>query len=155
MATILNVKGSLFDAPKGSLLIHAVSTKSVWGSGIALQFKAKFPESFEFYQEMCKKEGMFLLGTTIFCPPENDYNVTALVTSLDYGDRKDSMASIIRNTRFALQNLLWLEKDRPTELHSCKFNSGLFGVPWKETEKVLIDELDKCGYTKPWTVWEQ
>ncbi len=152
MATILNVKGSLFDAPPGSMLIHAVSTKSVWGSGIAKQFKARFPESFEFYTELCREEGSDLIGIAMECPEENGYTVVNLVTSIDYGANKDPKEKILANTRCALRGLFLPEEKFNGEFHSCKFNSGLFGVPWEDTEKILIEELDKAGYTKPWTV---
>ena len=156
MATILNKKGSLFDAPPGSMLIHAVSTKSVWGSGIAKQFKVRFPKSFEFYKEFCQEEGEKLIGVAMECPEENGYTVLNLVTSIDYGANKDSKDKILASTRVALDNFFWIHKGGfHGELHSCKFNSGLFGVPWNETEKILIEELDKVGCTVPWTVWEQ
>lgn len=147
--SIVHKIGSLFDAPPDSILVHAVSTRSVWGSGIAKEFKHRFPESFQFYKELCDEEGGRLIGTVIYCPKENDYYVNNLVTSLDYGDRKDSPAEILKNTRIALSFLL--EDDNP--IHSCKFNSGLFGVPWADTEKVLLDVMKEKGYTKEWTVW--
>ncbi len=152
---VVHKVGSLFDAPKGSLLIHAVSTKSVWGSGIAKQFKPLFPASFEFYTEMCKQEGERLLGKFIECPPENNYTVLNLVTSLDYGAKKDSKSQILANTRKSLELFFDIHKTvgMHGELHSCKFNSGLFGVPWQDTEKVLLDVMNKSGYNYPWTVW--
>ena len=150
---IVYKKGSLFEAPKGSMLVHAVSTKSVWGSGIAKEFKALFPESYTFYLEMCAEEGAKLLGLVIYCPEENGYNVSNLVTSLDYGCNKDPKEMILANTRTALHYLLE-ETHNVQPIHSCKFNSGLFGVPWEETEKVLLEVMEKVGYTKDWTVWQ-
>jgi ADP-ribose 1''-phosphate phosphatase len=152
---IVHKTGSLFDAPKGSMLIHAVSTRSVWGSGIALQFKAKFPESFEFYTEMCKQEGERLLGKFIEGRMENDYTVLNLVTSVDYGARKDSSAKILKSTRESLELFFKIHQTSGMhgELHSCKFNSGLFGVPWEKTEKVLLDVMNEMGYNTTWTVW--
>jgi ADP-ribose 1''-phosphate phosphatase len=153
---IVYKKGSLFDAPPGSTLVHAVSTRSVWGSGIAKQFKARFPESFVFYKEMCDEEGSDLLGIAIECPEENKYTVVNLVTSIDYGSNKDSKDKILASTRRALDNFFWINNCIfEGELHSCKFNSGLFGVPWEDTEKILIEVMDKYSYTKNWTVWQQ
>lgn len=147
---IVYKSGSLFDAPLGSTLVHAVSTRSVWGSGIAKEFKLRFPESFDFYKEMCQEEGGKLLGLVIYCPPENGYVVENLVTSLDYGDKKDSKDVILKNTRMALEAFFEYEHG---PIHSCKFNSGLFGVPWEDTEKILLDVMNKYGYTEEWTVW--
>jgi ADP-ribose 1''-phosphate phosphatase len=151
---IIYKKGSLFDAPKGSMLVHAVSTKSVWGSGIAKEFKARFPESYTFYLEICAEEGAKMLGLVIYCPEENGYEVSNLVTSLDYGCNKDPKEMILANTRTALHFLLE-ETFNDQPIHSCKFNSGLFGVPWEETEKVLLEVMAATCYTKDWTVWQQ
>ena len=148
---IVYKNGSLFDAPPGSILVHAVSTRSVWGSGIAKQFKAKFPESFEFYKELCEEEGTGLLGSVIYCPEENEYYVYNLVTSIDYGDKKDSPEQILEQTRSALRFLL---EETSWPIHSCKFNSGLFGVPWEETEKVLLEVMEEQGYKQDFTVWQ-
>lgn len=151
MANVLNVKGSLFDAPVGSILVHACNARGVWGTGIAVEFKKRFPESFDFYHEFCMEEGNKLLGVTILCPEENGYFVGCLITSDGYGKFKDSPEDILKNTRLALPCVL----DTVLPIHSNKFNSGLFAVPWNDTEKVLLETMDKAGYTKPWTVWQQ
>jgi ADP-ribose 1''-phosphate phosphatase len=150
MATIVNVKGSLFDAPKGSILVHACNARGVWGTGIAVEFKKRFPESFDFYHELCMEEGNKLLGITILCPEENGYVVGCLISSDGYGKFKDSPEDILKNTRLALPCVL--AENRP--IHSNMFNSGLFAVPWADTEKVLLETMDKVGYTDPWTVWQ-
>lgn len=137
---IVYKKGSLFDVPKGAMLIHAVSTKSVWGSGIAKEFKNRFPESFAFYKELCKQEGEKLIGTVIYCPEENGYFVTPIVTSVDYGNNKDPQDEILKNTRIALEFLISNNVFRES-IYSNKFNSGLFGVPWEATERVLNEVL--------------
>jgi ADP-ribose 1''-phosphate phosphatase len=143
--------GSLFNAPNGSMLVHAVSTRSVWGSGIAKEFKVRFPESFKFYKEICDEEGGKLLGIVIYCPAENGYTVSNLVTSLDYGNKKDPKEMILANTRTALHFLL---EGHPTlPIHSNKFNSGLFGVEWEDTENVLLEVMKQTSYNQEWTVW--
>lgn len=37
--------------------------------------------------------------------------------------------------------------NKPGELWSCKFNSGLFAVDWEDTRKVLEEELEVWGKT--------
>lgn len=151
MATISNIKGSLFNAPKGSILIHACNARGVWGTGIAVEFKKRFPESFEFYHQFCEEEGKKLVGLTLLCPEENGYVVGCLISSDGYGKFKDTPEDILKHTRLALPCVLTENR----LIHSNMFNSGLFGVPWDETEKVLIEVMDKVGYTAPWTVWQQ
>jgi ADP-ribose 1''-phosphate phosphatase len=156
---IIYKKGSLFDAPKGSILVHSVSTKGVWGSGIAKEFKRKFPKSFKNYQNAlvsCDYANISRIGKGFILPWEKDYYIACLVTSNGYGKFKDSKELILRYTYSALSEFLNYKReeenlDRP--IHSNKFNSGLFGVPWKETEKILLEVMKETGYNKTWTVW--
>jgi len=148
--SIIYKKGSLFDAPKGSLLVHACNARGVWGTGIAVEFKKRFPESFTFYHEFCEQEGKNLLGITILCPEENDYAVGCLISSDGYGKFKDVPEKILYNTRIAIPCIL--KENRP--IHSNMFNSGLFNVPWEDTEKVLNEVMEEFRYKNDWTVWQ-
>jgi ADP-ribose 1''-phosphate phosphatase len=140
------VKGSLFDAPRGSILVHAVNAQGVWGSGIAVEFKKRFPEAYKNYKFMC--EAAPLTGVALLTAEENGYQIGCLFTSFNYGDRKDSKGTILRNTKNAIPDFLFLCGDKP--IWSNKFNSGLFGVPWEETEKVLAAVIGE----KEWNVCE-
>lgn len=148
---IVHKNGSLFEAPRGSVLVHAVNAQGIWGSGIAKQFAAKFPQSYEMYKLGCQDEDATGLG--IILPDEAGYRIGCLFTSTNYGDKKDSPETILKNTRSALEMMFSTFFQREEEIHSCKFNSGLFNVPWEETEKILVEVMDEVGYTKPWTIW--
>lgn len=146
--------GSLFDAPKGSILVHACNAQGVWGSGIAVEFKKRFPESFNVYHLGCCGEDATGIG--IVLPEEKQYKVGCLITSTNYGPKKDSVKTVLQNTKEALKmffiaSILPLNAD--VEIHSNKFNSGLFGVEWEKTEKILLDVMHEVGYNKVWTVW--
>ncbi|PPQ67993.1 hypothetical protein CVT25_000473 [Psilocybe cyanescens] len=43
MATISYVKGDVFSAPPGSILVHAYNTQGAWGCGTTLTFRDKYP----------------------------------------------------------------------------------------------------------------
>lgn len=139
-------KGSLFEAPKHSILVHACNAQGVWGSGIAKAFHERFPESFKLYQTNAS------IGNGFVLPLENDYQVGCLVTSKNYGKRKDSKEVILQNTRTALVKLLTEYKF--SSIHSCKFNAGLFGVPWKDTERVMMNAMMDTKFQGDWTVWD-
>lgn len=76
--------------------------------------------------------------------------VICLFTSADYGNRVDSPDMILSNTNAALHDLRQkvddMEKKRHlgvsaiNELYACRFNSGLFGIPWAKTRE-LVDEV--------------
>lgn len=133
MAKINVVKSSLFDAPKGSVLLHACNTKGVWGSGIAKQFAERFPDAKEKYSWMCSFEGKSLLGKCLLID-DGDYTVACIFTSEDYGANVDTPAEILKHTKSAIADLL-SQTNKP--IHSCKINSGLFNVPWEKTKRIL------------------
>jgi len=147
---LLYKTGSLFDAPKDSVLVHACNAQGVWGSGIAKEFKLRFPNSYELYHHVCLDGDA--AGAGIILPKESEYMVGCLLTSRNYALKRDSVEEILKNTRSALTHMLEMATD-VREIHSCKFNAGLFAVPWEETEKVLLDVVNKTGYNKDWTIW--
>jgi ADP-ribose 1''-phosphate phosphatase len=149
---IVYKKGSLFETSKGSILVHSVNAKGIWGKGIAVEFKKRFPESFQFYYELCNEYGANLVGTYIEGPKENEYKVCNLVTSNGYGKFRDSKENILFNTRTAIRFLL--EDHLNENINSNMFNSDLFGVPWNDTEKILKEVTDEVGYKSDWTVWK-
>src|SRR5579863_9430435 len=127
---IVYKKGSLFNSPQGSILVHAVNAQGIWGSGIAKEFADRFPESYEIYKTICKIGG-FETGQAFVLSRENEYRVGCLVTSNNYGQLRDPKDIILKNTQKALLDILgatgklncWIGTDE--EIHSCKFNSGL------------------------------
>jgi ADP-ribose 1''-phosphate phosphatase len=132
---------SVFDAPKGSILVHACNCRGVWGSGVAAEFKKRFPAAFQQYLTVCLCNGFTILGNS-FCWSDNGYQIGCLMTSRDFGARVDPPDAIIESTRKALNSLFQqkpLQKD--AQVFSPMFNSGLFQVPWKHTEALLKDEL--------------
>jgi ADP-ribose 1''-phosphate phosphatase len=101
------------------------------------------------------------LGTALVIPPQpEDYNngkkkhwIVCLFTSSGFGNRVDSPDQILNSTYAALEDLdmqlVMLKQPNeeigdgqppPGALFSCRFNSGLFAVPWNDTRE-LIDDL--------------
>lgn len=141
MNNIIYKKMSLFDAPKKSIIVHAVNCQGVWGSGIAKEFKEKYPHSYRSYKNDCDTHRkQFLLGYSGLSGNyvEEHHWIGWLYTSENYGDKKDSKEVIKINTTLAVKALCqhacnWDEHN----IYSNKFNSGLFDVPWEETELIL------------------
>jgi len=139
-------KLDLFSAPTGSLLAHACNCHGVWGSGIAVTFKATFPKSFEEYKQYCRDKGKDALGTSLI----TSERVACLFTSFNYGVKRDPPHNILMHTAKAVTDLL--SKIGPTDqVFSNKFNSGFFGVPWEHTEEELAASLLFSAAVK-WTV---
>ncbi|KAI9721819.1 MAG: hypothetical protein M1812_002155 [Candelaria pacifica] len=52
-AQITEVKGDLFEMPEDSVLIHSCNCRGVWGAGIALEFKKRYPKALSVYRVQC------------------------------------------------------------------------------------------------------
>jgi hypothetical protein len=146
MITYKNI--SLFDAPRGSYMVHACNSQGVWGSGIAKEFKARYPTAFNAYRAHCEHWNSVngtACGTSdnSWAFDDEPHAVGWIITSHNYGDLKDDLEYIKVNTTLALVDLCerivkeHLHDDRIIEVYSNKFNSGLFGVPWKDSELIL------------------
>lgn len=138
-------KMSLFDAPNGSVLVHACNSKGVWGAGIAKDMKNLFPYSWLMNQAFCLRKSR--VGEADLTQDEYHY-VASLITSEGYGKDVDDPKEILENTREALEDLCSQLKGQ--KIYSNKFNSGYFKVPWEETEKVLKEVVEK--YKLNWVV---
>lgn len=136
MGKVTIVKGDLFSAPEDSILIHACNCKGVWGSGIAKTFAQKFPKARDVYAQECYRRGSALLGTCLLIPATN-YTIGCLFTSKSYGQYVDSPDKILLNTKKAIADLIKKNVNNKP-LSSCKINSGLFKVPWEDTEALMV-----------------
>ncbi len=153
MTKIIYHGGSLFNAPKDkTILIHAVNCMGRWGSGIAIQFKKRFPEAHTDYQTFCESHHYkHIIGKCIQFHQIGLQSIGGLFTSIDYGSNVDPVDQILLHTKSAMRYLL---DDLPEgyEIHAPKINSGLFRVPWEKTEA----EIEKVLANKDvkFHVWE-
>ena len=147
--TVKHIKGDLFAAPAGSILLHACNCYGSWGGGIAAVFRKKYPDAYQVYHRHCisQTDKSKLLGTTLLIPAGSkdgqEHTIGCLFTSLGGGATNcDDVKQILQATRHALQDLQRQNETAaaPLKLAGCKFNSGIFNVPWPETERV-IDEV--------------
>ena len=151
------VKGSLFEAPKGAHLVHACNAQGVWGSGIAVEFKKRFPSAFASYNRLCLNPSHMILGHC-WSGHETDYSVVCLMVSDGYGRNVSSKEDILARTKTSVTELLNGLKEGRKFMHedpvicSNKFNSGFFRVPWEETEAILKECLKDYPYD--WIVYD-
>jgi ADP-ribose 1''-phosphate phosphatase len=147
------VKMDLFDAPRGSVLVHACNAMGVWGSGIAAEFRKRFPKGDALYRNYClTNKPPDILGSTLMTNEEN-YLIANLITSSGYGRNVDKEDEILVHTALAISDLvecLSQYLDDGILVYSNKFNSGLFNVPWHKTEYILEKYVKRYGLD--WTV---
>lgn len=150
-------KGSLFEAPKDSYLVHACNAQGVWGSGIAVEFKRRFPNAFAHYNRACLNPSDMILGHS-WCIYEADYIIVCLMVSFGYGRNVSPKEDILARTKTSITELLAHVKEQRKFMKqdpvicSNKFNSGFFKVPWEETEAVLKECMKDYPYE--WVVYD-
>lgn len=117
--------GDLFKAPPDSILVHACNTKGSWGGGIAVAFKAKYPEQFKVYNAHCLEQenklgaisgGSSILGTCLVIPGPV-HTIACLFTSKAYGKRKDKPEEILAATVTAVKDLM-KQNESGKEMHA-------------------------------------
>ena len=140
---------SLFDAPVEAVIMHACNSQGVWGSGIAKPFRDNYPKSYEDYSRFCaiaNAERGTACGTASLSGfhESEPHWVGWIVTSHNYGPKKDSVEQIKVHTTLALREFckkVYLahpaDQYPQIDVYSPKFNSGLFAVPWSESELIL------------------
>jgi|GEM_PF-2566872 len=80
-------KGDMFEqVQQDSILVHACNTQGRWGSGIAVEFRNRFPSAHESYKEICYEHtGGSLIGRALLTE-----QVRCLFTSEKYEKYKAS-----------------------------------------------------------------
>lgn len=137
----------LFDAPLGSCLAHACNARGVWGAGVALGFARRFPEARKMYERLCRAHTQNCCGIA-FVIADDKYEIGCLITSADYGDKRDTPEQILKATEYAIGDLNDL-LPAGVDVYMPKINSGLFGVPWEDTMQVL---LANCSVDRNWII---
>ena len=122
----------------------------LWGSGIAKEMNKRFPDAFAHYRTSCLQKKMLSYYDYQY---DSQYYIASLVTSGGYGTDVDNQKEILLNTSKALIDFLGYVQDSDHQIYSNKFNSGLFKVPWEETEDILKRVVE--AFNIDWIVCEQ
>lgn len=149
----------MFDATgTDTILVHACNCEGKWGSGIAVDFKKKFPRAHAAYKELCKEHGKQLVGSASIYVGGSDIvahqRIGMLYNSVGYSAKRDSEKKILKNTILSVTSLLY-QLPAGIKVHSPLLNAGKFGVPWEKTEFIIETLLEKANPQNiSWTVWK-
>lgn len=140
------IKRDLLSVKGPAILTHAVNCQGVMASGMAKEFKKKFPKGFRQYKYDCLGiSGGFVGDGIVYDTDYKNLKMGCLFTSWGYGASVDTEGMILSATMLAVEDLC--RKVRMCYLnwpiYSNKFNSGLFKVPWFKTETVLVGVLKR------------
>ncbi|KAL3229043.1 ADP-ribose 1''-phosphate phosphatase [Nakaseomyces bracarensis] len=165
MSNIRYLKGNILSTENYKrVIIHSCNANGAWGGGIAYQLAVKFPQAEEVYIDLCERFGNKLLGKCVLIPSFKDKNIIigCLFTSsfgggshgsgnsiLDYTEKSLNHLNDLLNSEFVSTDNANLDKEisklkkmidgniNDFTLEMPKINSGIFGVPWPQTESIL------------------
>ncbi|RMD44091.1 hypothetical protein DV735_g940, partial [Chaetothyriales sp. CBS 134920] len=159
--TIRQIPGNLIDMASPSpsvILAHACNCKGQANAGLAKALKAAFPAATKEYSDFCKgRDVEEIIGSTVVTQIElptaagdddgrrQFCHLANLLTSRDYGRRKDKAEMIVQQTEAALKDLrAWIEQQEfgkqgggKVQVFSNKMNAGFFAVRWEVTLGVI------------------
>ncbi|CCK72519.1 ADP-ribose 1''-phosphate phosphatase KNAG_0K01580 [Huiozyma naganishii CBS 8797] len=143
MGNITYLKGNILaEKEYPRILLHSCNCSGSWGGGIAYQLACRFPEAEKKYVELCENNRTGLLGKCrIIMSSRNSNLLIGCLFTAPMGGCDQNDETILRYTRNALKDLARQIKDQESladyKLEMPKINSGIFGVPWEQTESIL------------------
>lgn len=139
------IKGDIFShtSSQSIVLAHACNPFGLWGGGIAAQFRKRYPSAFQLYADHCHQYGNSLLGKSLVVPADSESKV--YIACLFTSNFENSPAQILEYTKKSMSEVTTQSKSiKNVETENGKpvinmpmINSGIFNVPWSDTEAVL------------------
>lgn len=140
------IRGDLFSASstnqKTTILAHACNPFGLWGAGVASQFKKRYPKANTLYVDHCRKN-KDLLGTCFLVSAGIDQPLIACLFTSDFTNPPSQIISLTKASIIDLAKQVERLKDVNRDndgkpiIHMPQINSGIFNVPWEDTEAAL------------------
>jgi O-acetyl-ADP-ribose deacetylase (regulator of RNase III) len=124
-------KGDIFKCLGVTAYAQGVNLAGAMGKGIALEFKARWPEMYEDYRWRCRA-GVFRLGDALVWH-------TPAVTIFNLGTQESwKVGATLPAVKLALARLITLaEKLELKRVALPQIGAGLGGLPWKDIREYL------------------
>lgn len=144
------VKGDLFahTTKKIAVLAHACNPHGLWGGGIAAQFRKRYPKAYQEYALHCREHGNSLLGSSFLATTEDQQVLVACLFTSDFSIEPSEIVKFTGQSMTDLTSQLKKHNDIETDgdgkpvISMPMINSGIFGVPWEDTEAELQKSTD-------------
>jgi O-acetyl-ADP-ribose deacetylase (regulator of RNase III) len=149
--------GNLLDADVQAL-VNPVNTEGVMGAGLALQFKAMFPDMYEDYRKFCATNTFYVGQVMVWAIPieqrrKSQQIIINFPTKQHWRDA--SRIEFISSGLHSLRDLIHTLSLRSVAVPALGCGNG--GLPWVEVYKLingwLGDALDTTIFVyRPWEV---
>ena len=124
-------EGNIFKIPQVRNYAHGCNCSGAMGKGIALQFKAKFPEMFEQYKALCK-DNKYNVGD-VFQYQYKDGFVYNLGTQKTWWEKAE-----LEYIEESLHRMLEMaEDDGVSEIAMPAIGAGLGGISWDDIKPLI------------------
>jgi O-acetyl-ADP-ribose deacetylase (regulator of RNase III) len=128
------LKGDLFHHGELQALAHGCNCAGAMGKGIAVEFRARYPEMYAEYKKRCE-DGRFKLGD-VFAWAEGGLTIFNLGTQATWRTKAD-----IGAIGTSVRAMIRLAEERGIEkIGLPRIGAGLGGLPW-EPIRTLLDEI--------------
>ncbi|MDN3651369.1 macro domain-containing protein [Thalassotalea ponticola] len=135
-------KGNIF-ASKCDTIVNTVNCQGVMGSGIALEFKLRYPEMFEKYQELCKSKKIQIGKLWNYTAPSERFGFKHILNIPTKDNWK--MPSKPEYVELALHKFVGTYKKSPyTSVAFPLLGAGRGGLDEKEIIDMMYHYLADC-----------
>lgn len=133
MMAFAEINSSLFDAPEGVMIGHGCNMKGFMGSGIAVQFKKRWPDMYQEYKELCQSYPAYRpkLGEVFFWQAEDGRRIANIFSQNDMGPNAD-FAAIFGGVYVALR-----ATGKNGTLAIPRIGCGIGGQDWEKVKPML------------------
>lgn len=130
--------GNLFDSD-AKILAHGTNTSGKMNSGIAVEFRNRYPDMHKQYLKLCKEQtSERLVGTAAIYVNDEDYIANVFSQDLPgpHAKYEWTRKGLNQVMNFAIQN------DIPS-IATCRIGSGVGGLDWNKMQVMIFDNFEK------------
>lgn len=135
MAIVIK-QGDIFESG-ADILVNPVNCKGAMGAGLALEFKKRFPDMYNYYKGQCN-EKIINMGRTYFYPTKNQ-NVTIVIFPTKYNWVDDSKIEWISESLDDMVRKLRSYQGKRIAIPAL--GCGLGGLKWQKVEPLMLQRL--------------
>jgi len=129
-------QGNLLDVTQG-VIIHGCNSKGVFGSGVALAVRNKYPQAYRSYQYQYNKQRL-KLGYIDWCRIAHRLWIANAVTQQNYGREKKQYVDYNAITT-VFTEAIEVANTNGFNLNFPKIGAGLGGGDWNTVEQLIND----------------
>lgn len=136
------VRGDIFES-EAEYLVNTVNCVGVWGKGLALEFKKRFPESYEYHRSACK-DGLVKIGSMFVFRHLVTPHVICFPTKEHW--QNPSKIEWIKTGLRSLKRVIWVNSIKSIAIPALGCTNGGLSFE-KDVLPLMMKELSVCKRT--------